>query len=586
MHVCLARMTISSYIMDTDLDLKPRHMVYGKMEQLIQKMQHSKTGVQVKSQKTFLTMIPSVFTGEDFIMSLKNQLKVPDEEAKHLATLLCHYGYIFPVTDPKVLTVKDDNSLYRFQNPHYWPSQSIDPDNVAYAIHLTKRSMRNKQKHGLEEHEQLALTKLQKMLCDKKEFIDCQARDQVRIAKERKRLDKAVIDSQERAFWRIHRPAPGQVKCIEEGPKHNFQPSQVEARKARKDILTKKVHVLRKSFAMHRVKTSQAIDMYILRAENYHDNDPFFHPVHPSNPWASDDPSFWDLCDDHTDTPTERRVRMWGLSFRDLLADRLGLAEFESFLKKEYSQENLRFWHACEQLKFAPVSTVPSSIDTIYREFLMAGSLHEVNIDSKTSQQVQNLIQAGKSGKPSRFTFQAAQEHIFLLMKKDSYARFLRSDHYKQLLNNALQPEGKKKFFNFGSRKKNMLTPSPKPKRRGSSNSGDGVDSGESMMAIGPHHSYSTGNLQELDDKSVVLRRDANSSESSLTSDTSPNLSRRHERASSSRRGSPRKSQQQQLEVPKHMSLNLDGSTRGEASCLALAVPSKTNVVAPWEGSE
>ena len=68
-------------------------------------------------------------------------------------------------------------------------------------------------------------------------------------------------------------------------------------------------------------------------------------------------------------------------------------------------------------------------------------------------------------------------------------------------------------------------------------------------------------------------------------SDTSPNLSCRQERASSTRGESPRKNRQQQLEVPKHMSLNLDGSPRGEASsCMALTVPSKTNVVAPWEG--
>lgn len=60
------------------------------------------------------------------------------------------------------------------------------------------------------------------------------------------------------------------------------------------------------------------------------------------------------------------------------------------------------------------------------------------------------------------------------------------------------------RFFNFGSRKKNMLTPSPKPKRRGSSNSGDG--DGETTVGPVAHHSYSTGNLQELDDKAVVLR--------------------------------------------------------------------------------
>ncbi|KAK2157006.1 hypothetical protein LSH36_201g07000 [Paralvinella palmiformis] len=36
-------------------------------------------------------------------------------EALHLATLLCCYGYFFPVTDTKTLSVKDDGTLYRFQ---------------------------------------------------------------------------------------------------------------------------------------------------------------------------------------------------------------------------------------------------------------------------------------------------------------------------------------------------------------------------------------------------------------------------------------------------------------------------------------
>ena len=53
--------------------------------------------------------------GEDFIICLARRLHVSEEEAQHLATLLCQYGYIFPVTDTKVLAVKDDNSLYRFQ---------------------------------------------------------------------------------------------------------------------------------------------------------------------------------------------------------------------------------------------------------------------------------------------------------------------------------------------------------------------------------------------------------------------------------------------------------------------------------------
>lgn len=58
------------------------------------------------------------------------------------------------------------------------------------------------------------------------------------------------------------------------------------------------------------------------------------------------------------------------------------------------------------------------------------------------------------------------------------------------------------RFFSFGSRKKNTLTPSPKPKRRGSA--GNDADMENAGVA---HHSYSTGNLRELDDKSSVMLR-------------------------------------------------------------------------------
>ena len=33
-----------------------------------------------------------------------------------------------------------------------------------------------------------------------------------------------------------------------------------------------------------------------MRAKKYHDYDPMFCSVYPSNPWVSEDTSFWDLC--------------------------------------------------------------------------------------------------------------------------------------------------------------------------------------------------------------------------------------------------------------------------------------------------
>jgi regulator of G-protein signaling len=63
---------------------------------------------------------------------------------------------------------------------------------------------------------------------------------------------------------------------------------------------------------------------------------------------------------------------------------------------------------------------------------------------------------------PSRFTFDVAAEHVYtLLLKKDCYPRFIRSEHYKTLLSNAIQPSTKKRFFGFGQTKKKASTTVP-----------------------------------------------------------------------------------------------------------------------------
>lgn len=47
---------------------------------------------------------------------------------------------------------------------------------------------------------------------------------------------------------------------------------------------------------------------------------------------------------------------------------------------------------------------------------------------------------------PNRFTYDLASEHVYVvLLKKDCYPRFLRSEQYKTLLANALQPSQKKR---------------------------------------------------------------------------------------------------------------------------------------------
>lgn len=72
-------------------------------------------------------------------------------------------------------------------------------------------------------------------------------------------------------------------------------------------------------------------------------------------------------------------------------------------------------------------------------------------------------VQHGLRATPTtRFTFDSAAEHIYmLLLKKDCYPRFIRSEHYKALLVTGVQPPHKKRFFGFGVPKKKSSTTAP-----------------------------------------------------------------------------------------------------------------------------
>lgn len=75
-----------------------------------------------------------------------------------------------------------------------------------------------------------------------------------------------------------------------------------------------------------------------------------------------------------------------------------------------------------------------------FREFLKPGAPCEINIDGKTMELTQLLMK-----EPNRFTYDLASEHVYiLLLKKDCYPRFLRSEQYKTLLANAIQPSKKR----------------------------------------------------------------------------------------------------------------------------------------------
>ncbi|XP_068215026.1 regulator of G-protein signaling 9 isoform X7 [Palaemon carinicauda] len=485
---------------------QPKPLVFAKtsgispskvMEALVREMQDPETGVPIRSQKLFLTSIPSAFMGYDLIEWLMERLEIEDSviapaylakaEAIHLANLLCQYGYFFPVGESRSLIVKDDSSLYRFQTPYYWPSQNHSADTTDYAIYLTKRLSRNKQKHGLEDYEIEAYNKLKKALSHKWDFITMQADEQVKLAKDRKKGDKIVTDSQERAYWRVYRPPPGFTNCLETAPVPDKTNMANRVRKKTADDLKKDNEFLAATLVRTRQKISQASEALLTHCETYFEYDPVLTPPQPSNPWHTDVDTYWAQNETLVDIPTEKRVRRWAISMEELINDALGKTEFTAYLKKEYCHENIRFWQAVNDLRWGPSSCVLEKVQSIYEEFLKPGAPCEINIDGKTMEQTQNQLK-----NPNRYTYDLAAEHVYiLLLKKDCYPRFLRSEQYKTLAANAVQPLQRKRLFIFGQGKKkvstasapnNVLSQTPQPLKRHGSD-----DQAMSAMATGIH---------------------------------------------------------------------------------------------------
>lgn len=79
----------------------------------------------------------------------------------------------------------------------------------------------------------------------------------------------------------------------------------------------------------------------------------------------------------------------------------------------------------------------------LYSEFLSPGAPCEINIDMRTMEAVQKEMNYLT---PSRFVFDPAADHVYaMLLKKDCYPRYIRSDQYKTFLANALQINQKKR---------------------------------------------------------------------------------------------------------------------------------------------
>lgn len=98
-----------------------------------------------------------------------------------------------------------------------------------------------------------------------------------------------------------------------------------------------------------------------------------------------------------------------------------GRKVFQNFLRSEFSEENILFWLACEDLKKEnSPELVEEKARLIYEDYISILSPREVSLDSRVREIVnRNMIE------PTTHTFDEAQIQIYTLMHRDSYPRWV-----------------------------------------------------------------------------------------------------------------------------------------------------------------
>ncbi|XP_069932710.1 regulator of G-protein signaling 20 isoform X4 [Oryctolagus cuniculus] len=129
-------------------------------------------------------------------------------------------------------------------------------------------------------------------------------------------------------------------------------------------------------------------------------------------------------------SPTLEEVNAWAQSFDNLMVTPAGRNAFREFLRTEFSEENMLFWLACEELKKETnKNIIEEKARIIYEDYISILSPKEVSLDSRVREVInRNMVE------PSQHIFDDAQLQIYTLMHRDSYPRFMNSSLYKDLL--------------------------------------------------------------------------------------------------------------------------------------------------------
>ncbi|MEE6496281.1 hypothetical protein FKM82_002282 [Ascaphus truei] len=128
---------------------------------------------------------------------------------------------------------------------------------------------------------------------------------------------------------------------------------------------------------------------------------------------------------------SSEEVSKWSESFQKLMSTKSGPDVYKTYLKTEYSDENIEFWFACENYRNITSRWKRMlKAKKLFKTYIKPNSPREINIDGHIREALKKEIQ-----RPTPKSFDEAQIIVFRHMERDSYPRFLGSSFYQKLLN-------------------------------------------------------------------------------------------------------------------------------------------------------
>lgn len=121
---------------------------------------------------------------------------------------------------------------------------------------------------------------------------------------------------------------------------------------------------------------------------------------------------------------TLQHWQRWLVNFDDMMLNEEGRLVFKRFLAKEKAQENVRFWEAVQLYnRIGDADQRKMRAREIYQQFVSISSKTEISIDHETRAQIREAY-----AQADAHIFDRAANHVYGLMKNDSYRRFVKSD--------------------------------------------------------------------------------------------------------------------------------------------------------------